>query len=394
MKKWTAVEYDVSKVLIGTSPKHIEIPAGMKLQLEIQLEDDAYGRLSRNPTWLQKMQEKANSKVNPVLAELKKKVADMDGKAAKFDPKTADIFTKDINSFIKQKLDGAGVVVAKEVNQLFEEYKKGQSDLTKFKLKCGGKIVLHVVKITATVTVAGVSHGALAPVAIVGIAQDAVKISQECVKLAVSADQAAKLIQADFLILKKVMKDDLAKATKLGKIAQGVKEVGLNMLSGALGMETPTLKNCKAHIEVHRVGIAKLEAQSKRLSKGIYAAMDEEEKWRKKFEAAKASLPAEKVGKIVTKREKAEQALHKMLEATIKVNESIKPAEDRQELFDKTIKAMMTGIPAWVGYMEQATSLAITLGTHLGDASKLLEGALGVLQVAEGEIALVVKAAV
>ena len=135
MKKWTAVEYDVSKVLIGTSPKHIEIPAGMKLQLEIQLEDDAYGRLSRNPTWLQKMQEKANSKVNPVLAELKKKVADMDGKAAKFDPKTADIFTKDINSFIKQKLDGAGVVVAKEVNQLFEEYKKGQSDLTKFKLK-------------------------------------------------------------------------------------------------------------------------------------------------------------------------------------------------------------------------------------------------------------------
>ena len=254
--------------------------------------------------------------------------------------------------------------------------------------------MLHVVKITATVTVAGVSHGALAPVAIVGIAQDAVKISQECVKLAVSADQAAKLIQADFLILKKVMKDDLAKATKLGKIAQGVKEVGLNMLSGALGMETPTLKNCKAHIEVHRVGIAKLEAQSKRLSKGIYAAMDEEEKWRKKFEAAKASLPAEKVGKIVTKREKAEQALHKMLEATIKVNESIKPAEDRQELFDKTIKAMMTGIPAWVGYMEQATSLAITLGTHLGDASKLLEGALGVLQVAEGEIALVVKAAV
>jgi len=42
--------------------------------------------------------------------------------------------------------------------------------------------------------------------------------------------------------------------------------------------------------------------------------MDEEEKWRKKFAAAKKNLPADKVGKVVQKRERTEKALHQMIE--------------------------------------------------------------------------------
>ena len=388
MKKWMAVEYDVTKVLSGLSVKHIQIPPGLKLQLEIELEDAAYGRLSRNSTWLQKMQEKANAKGVPILDSVKKKVVEMDGKAGGFDPKTAEIFSKDISTFTKQRLDAAGQDMAKEMEKLFEDYKKGQADLRTFRLKCGGKITFNVLKIVGATAAGGASHGVLAPIAIVGIAKSSIAISQECVKLALSADQVAKLIQGELLILKKVMTEDLAKAQTLGKIAQGAKEVGLNMLSGALGAESPSLKNCKTHIAVHKVAIAKLDAKSKGLSKGIYDAMDVEEKWRKKFESGKATLPAEKVGKIVQQKEKAEKALQKMIDATVTVNESIPKAEERQVLFEKTIDAMMKGIPAWLGYVQLATSLAITLGTNLGEADKILESALGVLETVEGDVAV------
>jgi hypothetical protein len=389
MKKWKAVEYDVTKILTGMSPKHITIPAGLNLQLEVELEDAAFGRLSRNPTWLQKMQEKANSKVNPVLETIKKKVVEIDGKAGKFDPKTAELFSKDISVFIKQRLDVGGQDMAKEVEKLFEDFKKGKSDILSFKLKCTGKIGFNAVKITAVAAATGASHGALAPLAIVGIVKSALAIAQECAKLALSADQFAKLIQGEFTVLKKVMVDDLAKAKTLRKIDQAAKEVGLNMLSAALGVETPALKNCKDHIATHKVKISGLEVKSKGLSKSVYEAMDAEEKWRKKFEAGKASLPADRVGKIVQQREKAESALKNMIDATIKVNEAIKAAQDRQELFEKTVDAMWKGIPAWVNYVQKATTVALIVGTSVGDASHILEGAVTVIHTVESGIASV-----
>ena len=80
-----------------------------------------------------------------------------------------------------------------------------------------------------------------------------------------------------------------------------------------------------------------------------------------------------------------------MIDATVTVNESIPKAEERQVLFEKTIDAMMKGIPAWLGYVQLATSLAITLGTNLGEADKILESALGVLETVEGDVAVLVK---
>ena len=386
MKKWTAVQYDVSKKLAEVPTKRVKIPAGITLLLIIELEDDLYKRLIKDPVWIHRVQERANAKALPVIEALKTKVKDADAKAEKFDTKTAAIFSNDLNAFLKQKMDAAGAEMAKDVDKFFEEYKKGQTDLLKFRIKSGAKITLNGISIVGAVAVSAASHGALAPAGIVAIARSGVVIAQECAKLATTADQIAKLIQGELKILQAILIKDMANASTKQKVAQGTKEAALGVVSGLLGVETPSLKNCKSHIEVHKVDIAKLDKQSHELGKTIPHAMDEEEKWRKKFDDAKKSLPADKVGKIVQKKEQAEKALHQMLEATFKVGKAVNRANERQELFEKTLAAMEKGVPEWVGYFQTATTLAVDIGLAIGSASSLLDGALSVLSAAEVDI--------
>ena len=383
MKKWIAVDYDVSRKLTAEMKTEcVEIPAGLKLQIVVELDDTSYAKLVKDATWVQKIQQKANAKAVPAIDFVKKTVRDIDVKAGKFDPKVVATFSADLNNVVKKQLDGAGKEMAAEVNFLLKEYSKGQKDLLKFQAKAGVVIAMKSVQIGMTTAAAVASHGALTPLAIVGIAKNSVAIANECAKLALSADQAAVLIDKEFAILKKFMIEDLAKAKAMGKIAQGVKEAGLNIIAGALGVPIPSLATAATHIQVHKAGIAKLDAKSKGLSEGLYKAMDVQENWNKKYQAAKKSMPADKVSKIDAQSKKAETALDAMIEATIAVNERVASAQDRQVRYEKTLSAMKGGLPS-LALLQSISSLGVSLGTDLGAATHKLQEGLAILQVSE-----------
>lgn len=392
MKKWTAVEYDISKILNERAqPKKVNISAGMKLQLIIELDDSVFTRLSKDPTWIQKMQTKANGKSQETITKLIDIVKKTDAKAVNFNQQQATIFTKDLTTTIQRDMEAGGKAMAAEVDKLFEDYKKGQSDLLKFRIKSGGKIAMSGLAIVASSAAAAASHGAATPLAIVGIARSCVAISQECTKLALSADQFAKIIQGELVVLAKFMKENMEKAKTKDVVLQSAKEIGLNMISGALGIETPSLANCEKHLEVHEVDIHKLEAKSHDFSKQIHGAMDVEETWRKKFDAAKKNMAADKVGKIVQHKEKVENALHKLIESTIKVNEGIERAEKRQKIFEHTLELMKKGVPEWTKYAKEATGLAVDIALGMGEVEKVVETVLHVCietEKAIGELVL------
>ena len=56
-------------------------------------------------------------------------------------------------------------------------------------------------------------------------------------------DHFAKIIDVELLALEKIMNTDLENAKKSEKTKQGLKEGALGVVSGVLGIETPTLKN-------------------------------------------------------------------------------------------------------------------------------------------------------
>ncbi len=385
MAKWTALHYDVSKTLMAEKLQHVKIE-GLNLYLVIDLPDPVFKRLERDPVWIQKMTDKANAKVTPIIARLVARVKQADQKAARFDPKAAHLFSMDIDTTARHEMEQAGHDMAAEVDRLFEDYKKGQDGLRDFRIKSGAKITMNGVAIVGAVAVTAATHGALAPAGIVAIARSGIVITQECAKLATTADQIARYIQGELKLLGEFMSKNMKDASTMKKVKQSGKEIGLGVLSGLLGVEIPNLKNCKGHIEVHKVDIAKLDHESHELAKTIHGAYDEQVRWEAKVDKAKAELLPKKLEKAQSGAKAAAKILHNLLEATVKVNQGVERANARQIVFEKALNAMATGVPDWVGYVQTAVTLGVDVGLAVGGASTAIEQGLAALIAVEIDV--------
>lgn len=378
-KKWTAVEYDAAKYLkssLGSKLKLVELPKTMDVQVVIELDEVLYKELSKNPSWLQKIQSTAAAKARSEMGAVEKNILAAEAKAQKFDPKAASIFTRDLQTQLEKGMAAVGEEMAAACDKLIKDYAKGRKDLAKLRTRCGCKIVLGAAVVTAGAVVSVAVAGALSPIGIFGVVKGCAGIVQEMAKMALKADQMAKLIQGELRVLKKCMNEENAKATKAGKVWQGGREMGLNVLSKVAGVEIPTLRNCDSHIGIHKVDISRIEKESRKLSEKIYAAMDEQAKVNKALQSAKKTLPADKVGKVALQLDKVEKALDAMLKSTVKVNESIVAAEDRQVQFEKALKAMQEGVPGWIKVVDIAAGLAFDLGLGIHDAGSAIEKAV------------------
>jgi hypothetical protein len=167
-------------------------------------------------------------------------------------------------------------------------------------------------------------------------------------------EQFGKWVESDIEDLQAFMNKNMEKAKASGKIAQNVKEFGLNLISQALGVETPSLKNCEQHLKEYKVSIGKAEIKSHDLSKEIYHAMDEEEAFRKKLAAAK-DRPVDDVRKAGDQTKKVEKTLHNLIESTIKVNQSIEKAKVRHKEFEAKLAKMKVGVSGWAAELANLT---------------------------------------
>jgi hypothetical protein len=284
------------------------------------------------------------------------------------DPKAGETVGKNLTDQFKAELNSVGEDMVKETNKLFEDYKKGKKNLTKFRIKSSCKIGISSIAIVATTAVTAASHGALTPFAGVAIARSSIVIGQECYKLASNCYVVAKQVTVELAILKKLIGDT-------SKTRGTAVETGLGILAGLSGMETPSVKNCKSHIELHKTNISKLDQESKKLSTMIDEVMDKAQEWEKKAKEAAKTLPADKVGKVREKMASAEKALDKLLNATIKVNESIAKAWEMQEKFEATITNLSKNVAEWTKYVDTVTGAIVDIGIGVGDASKAIESA-------------------
>jgi hypothetical protein len=162
--------------------------------------------------------------------------------------------------------------MAAAAGDLVEDYKKGQKELSGYRCRAAGKIVVTVITVGAGILISAATAGSLSVLTIGSTVRGAITITEELVKLALSADQEAVIVQKELQVLKKVLNDGAKEMTASGKAVKGAKEIGLNLLSKALDISSPSLKNCESHIALHQVNIAKLEKESKKLSETVYAA--------------------------------------------------------------------------------------------------------------------------
>ena len=379
-KKWTAVQFDLGKQMEGkVKLQRVKLPKDLKVQIDVMLDDPLYKKLNADPRALQKMQEAAKAQALAAIKDLLQAVTIADKKAANFDANKAKIFSKDLQATLEKRLDLAGKQMAVATQKFFDDYKQGHADLRKFQAKCAAKIGVSAIVITASATAAGASFGAGAPLAVVAVARGGVTIAQEATKLAIDADGAAKIIGAELKVLKKLMLDEEGELRSKG--VRITTEVLLGAASKLIGIETPSVKNFKKHIEVHKMCIQKLDDKVTKLSQTIPDLMEKASEFDKKLQAAKkAGLPTEKVTKLEGKLKASEQALDKALKKTFKVSAAINEAEKRQKTYVEAYEQMHGGLPGWLKYVDAAIGLAVGVGLSTGGGA--MDGFEDVIEVA------------
>lgn len=378
MPKLELVRQELNK-MISVSTQNVKVPA-LTIQLIVDLDEPVYKVLDKDSRWHAIQQEKAYAKVKVAAEEIKKHILDADAKVAKF-PKQSEIFEKDLNSFVQAKLTKTGEEVAKDVQTYLDDFKKGNKEVTKFKAKCTAKIGFTAIIVATTTAATAASHGALAPLGIVAIVKGGIVITQEIVKLAINADGAAKIVHGELVVLKGLMSEKIA-----GAKTKGATEVALNVISKALSIETPSIKNCEKHIEVHHIKILEMEKDSHKLAPILQQAMGEEKKYREKLKAKKGQVDDKKIAKIEAKLDNAEKALAAIVNTTFTIADAIKKGEDREEEWKKAIDALKSGIPDWVKYVDVAIGAAMDIAVAVHDASGVAEQALNAIIAAEQAI--------
>ena len=372
---WKAVEFNFSKAIQDKiQPKRVTIPPGFNITVNIELDEPFQKIILKNPSVMQQMQEVAKKKALAAIDDAVAAIKTADARAEKFDQKTADIFSKDLTSALEKRMQIAGAEMAKVSLDLIEYFKKSQKNLTNSRVKSGFKITAHTISITASTAVTVASHGAMTPFAGVAIARSTVAIAQEVAKLASSCTVLAKLVDKELLILKAVMGEKSKDLDFMDKLRKNGAETAMAVLSGVAVVESTSVKNVKGRIELHRIDIAKLDTKSKKYSEQIYKVMDLGKVWEKKVEdAIKAGLKPDKVSKVKAGLKSVEDALDKLLNSTIKVNEAVEKAWENQHRFEDTIKKLSEGVQAWTKWVDVVVGATVDIGIAVGKPDVIME---------------------
>jgi hypothetical protein len=385
-RKWVAVSFNSletklkQKIAVkGYNLQRVKLPPNMNIQLEVNLDEEVYKKVAANPTFIQRMQSRALQITEKTLDDIADTVIDQDKKSVKFSPQLARTFSNDLSQWVKTKMEAAGNEMVIETDRMFMDLKRTQKELSRFQVKAGFKIGLSAVSIIAGTTLSIFTSGALSPFGIIGIVRSCVTIAQECGKLASNCAAMDKVIKGEFVVLKKIMTPSLTGKSTSSKALQGAKEIGLNMLSKTTGIESPSMKNLKTHIDLLHANIAKLDKESAKLSGKIYQVMDAAKQWDQEFTKAKTSLPALEVGKLKMKLDSSEKTLDTILKNTVKVNEGVNHATEQHKKYLGAYEDMSSGIPGWIGKVDSILGFVVDFSAGLADASSAIEKGCGTM---------------
>jgi uncharacterized coiled-coil DUF342 family protein len=364
----------------AVQPKHFKIPAGLELKFNIELDDKIYDKLHKDAVWVNDMRKKAIAKGLVSLDRLEAEAKRIDIMYEGLHPSDVKPFILKLQTSLKTEMKTAGDAMAKEINQLIADYKKKKTELRNFNIKCVGKISSSVGSIAVSTGLAAASHGAGLPFVIIGIVKDMAQIAQQCAKLAADVDHYETLVQNELALVGVFIEKHATNVTPTAK-AKGktiTAEIGLNAISGVLGIEFGSLGSCEKHIKEHGVKINQLYVQFHAYGKKITQVEKGLDDWNEK--ARKAHTAWKDSPKLLEDLKKAEQKYNKvrdvynrLWDATPGMRDKIQKQLDNQKLFTETLEKMKKGVPEWTKYAKDVAGLAAGVGLGMHDLSKLAE---------------------
>ena len=370
-KTYTAFTFDLTKTFTPMA-EGFHIPDGLKVNIDVTLEDAAYKQLASDPSWIQKVADACRKDLAASIGTMKEMFTKSAKELKSIDAPNAQDAVDNITAAMAKKLqefaDHIGTTAATSIVKLFENYKQGKKELSKFRITCAKKIVFNTIVIGAATGIAAASHAVLAPPAIIQIVRSAADLAHQCVKLATPAQGAAQMVYAEIKVLDKLLVD--------GKTKKGM-AVTLEAASSLLGLPLPSISLLVEHIKLHEVKIVELEKVSHQLGKTVYDAMDREEKYATKLESS--DLSAVKKKTIQAKLATVQKALATILEANISVNKAVDLAKQRHPKFVQAYRDLVKGTPGCLEYIKPLMDGAIDMVLACSGAATALDVAVGMV---------------
>ncbi len=250
----------VPLLLESYKPSYYTLPNSIMLSIDVEFDvrDKDYDYLQSEgvaPYVQRKAQELVMLGLPPIVQKLRR----AEGMVALGYIKEAD--------FIAEVEDAIGELetkTCKEMGPLLEQaakaFVKDKRRVRVFKLRAAGSVVKNVISIAGNAAHAGLSWGATSPLAIVLIARSCISIAQTIGEVRATANKMVALIDIDFKVFDTLIAEaGKSEDPRLVKARNDLAEIGLSFISAVTGLKTPSIKNCKDHINTYRVKITEFE---------------------------------------------------------------------------------------------------------------------------------------
>ena len=126
-KTYTAFTYDLTKSLKPIVDSCFEIPANLKVNIDITLDDDAYKQLASDPNWVQEVADTCHKAFTVTMDPMKAIFAD-EAKKLKIggpkDQEAIDQITQRMAELLQGVADRLGTKAATSIVTMFDDYKK------------------------------------------------------------------------------------------------------------------------------------------------------------------------------------------------------------------------------------------------------------------------------
>ena len=368
------VDRDLAKTFKSLGLKNIKVPDALPAVATLTIDGPGADKFLTDPGIQQEVRDLANKEIDGFAEQFSKllKTADegtLTTEMQGFVDKTIKLQVADLSRNVSEKLSVLILTRLKQIPQFKKEVKK-------WKVKIGLKIGLSSFVIVGSAVFTGLTWGAAAPAAVVGIARSCVSLGESIFKLGSDLDTVGKLVKGQLAALEKILAKD-------AKGMNTVKEISIGVASGILGTTMlPTVKNCTEHVETYDMKLKELFIDRDKMSPQVYRMMDS------LAVLENQKLPDdEKAKKVATAFIKAAQAGFEQLLVSLEtIGSSIEKGEANLEEWEAALKARP--VAEWSKYVATAVGALTDLGLAAGGGSdEALNAALGAIISLEGSLA-------
>jgi hypothetical protein len=296
----------------------------------------------------------------------------------------SDIPVEHIQLALLKNCEATSAILSVKMQQLIVAYiesnKAIKAAYRRYQIGCVSSIVTSISVVVVSIVVTGVTWGATAPVAVVGIVRSCIQIGVKVYQMAIDAQQVIDQIHLYFKALDAVLEEINAadKDASSTKFKNSAKDAGLGVLAGLTGLPFPTVEQIKDDAGLLESKLQGIHTNRLAMGEEMAKSRKEISEYKKKLVELRSKPDHDK--KKIAKYEEAikvcEASIGKFDKQTDEMYADVRRYIDEQKIITKKLDVYKSIVGKWNRHASQVTGFVVGLALDLGSTGGGLETGL------------------